>query len=61
MTTYEYTVSIANIFEAESHEDAIMQMAEWLTAHGGANQGGYRSTNADTGESVFIDAERITS
>lgn len=60
MKTDDYEVSIANIFEAESHKDAIEQMIEWLLSHGGATCGGYRSTNQETGSSQFIDAETLS-
>jgi len=51
----DYVVTISNIFEAESPEDAVIQMAEWLLEN--CQQAGYRVVNDNTGESWFIDAE----
>lgn len=38
----EYEVRIANVFHATDQADAVEQMIEWLTAHGGAARGSYR-------------------
>lgn len=53
----EYRISVSNIFEAESFEDAVLQMVAWL--HENAYAAGYRVENHATGESRFIDAERV--
>ena len=52
-----YMVSVSNIFEdAESPEDAVRQMVEWLQEN--AHAAGYRVEPQDGGTSSFIDAER---
>ena len=53
----EYTVSVANSFEADSPEDAVLQMVAWL--YDVAGQAGYRVTWDDEG-STFIDAEDLS-
>jgi hypothetical protein len=53
----DYTISVSNIFEAESFEDAVSQMVEWINEN--AYAAGYRVVNEATGESRFIDAERM--
>lgn len=55
----DYTVTVSNTFEADSHEDAVAQMVAWLLDNAG--QVGYRVTRQAPSEcdSVFIDAERI--
>ena len=53
----EYTIRVSNIFEAESFEDAVLQMVAWLDEN--AYAAGYRVDNNSTGESRFIDAERL--
>ena len=55
----EYEVSIRNIFDAVSPEDAALQMFEWLTSHGGATQGGYSVRKNDNADGVFVDIEAI--
>lgn len=50
----EYEISVSNRFFAESHEDAVAQMASWLADN--AYVAGYRVNEID-GESRFIDAE----
>ena len=69
MGTSYYTVRVANTFEAESPEDAVIQMAEWLAEN--ARLAGYRARplartalhvrveSKATGDSVFLDAERV--
>lgn len=52
-----YEVTLANIFEADSPEDAVGQMATWASDH--AYQAGYRVTNTRSGQSMFIDAEDV--
>lgn len=51
----EFEVSVRNIFEADSAEDAVLQMAAWLSDY--AYQIGYRVENENM--SLFIDAEDI--
>ncbi len=51
----EYTVSVANTFEADSFEDALRQMIAWLDDY--AYAAGYRISWDD--QEVFVDAERI--
>ena len=51
----EYEIFVSNRFFAESHEDAVAQMASWLADN--AYVAGYRVNEID-GESRFIDAER---
>ena len=56
----QYEVSLANIFDAVSPEDAVIQMAEW--AKEVAYEAGYRVSWTDSdGEyhSEFYDAEDI--
>lgn len=52
-----YIVTVSCIFAATSHEDAVKQMAAWITDS--AYKVGYRSENPETGESRFIDLERL--
>ena len=53
-----YTVSVSNVFEAECHEDAIMQMVAWLLDNAG--QAGYRVLkHEECAYEIFIDAEDI--
>jgi hypothetical protein len=56
MSEKGYEVTVSNIFSAESHEDAVLQMAAWLSDE--AYRAGYRVTEID-GESKFIDAEHL--
>lgn len=53
----DYIVQVSNIFEADSPEDAVIQMAEYLLEN--SQLCGYRVINDETGESVFIDAEDV--
>lgn len=53
----DYKVSVANIFEADSPEDAVLQMVEWLIDS--ARHTGYRVINMETDASCFLDAEDI--
>lgn len=55
----EYHVSVSNTFEATSPEDAVVQMAEWLSEV--ARQAGYRVEWVDDNgpHSDFFDAEKI--
>lgn len=53
----EYTITIGNIFQAESHEEAVAQMVTWLSDN--AYSGVYRSTDAGGGSRV-IDAQEIS-
>lgn len=59
MSTYE--VVVANYFDAESHEDAVLQMIAWLIDS--AHEAGYRVTllaeDADAEVSRFIDADDL--
>ena len=63
MAENSYTVSVSNIFDADSPEDAIMQMIAYLQDQ--AHCSGYRveweSIVSDMfrSHSVFIDAEAI--
>lgn len=62
--TCAYEVSISNVFDAIDRADAVEQMIEWLTAHGGAQHGGYRWTRLDNKpgtepETGFLDAEDL--
>lgn len=49
----EYTVQVSNIFEADSPEDAVLQMASWLIDW--AYEAGYRVYGPD-GIERFLDA-----
>ena len=51
----DYTVQVANVFEAETPEDAVNQMVAYLQDT--ADRAGYRVQSADGREDVFIDAE----
>jgi hypothetical protein len=51
----QYTVSVACSFDATSYQDAVQQMVAWIADN--AYMAGYRATNDDTGESLFVDAE----
>ena len=53
----EYEVSIRNTFEAESHEDAVRQMIEWLIDN--AAQAGYRVNLAGSSNVEFIDGDDV--
>lgn len=53
----EYKITLSNIFEAVSFEDALRQMVAYADEQ--AYQAGYRVKNLETGESVFLDAERV--
>lgn len=55
----DYFVSVSNTFEAESPEDAVAQMAAWLTDY--AYAAGYRVINDSdsSAPALFIDAESI--
>lgn len=55
--SYEYQISVSNIFTAESPEDAILQMIGCLLDR--AYTLGYRYDNLDTGSCGFMDAEVI--
>ncbi len=50
----QYSVSVGMIFDAESDEDAVLQMVEWISSEAGC--AGYRVERED-GTSTFIDAE----
>lgn len=53
-----YVVTVSNIFDATSKEDAVLQMAEWLAEN--ARAAGYRvAAEDDPTDTAFIDAERI--
>jgi len=54
----EYRISVSNIFDAESFEDAVDQMVHWLNEH--TFTAGYWVSNLETGESRFIDAENLS-
>lgn len=51
-----YEIQVSNYFDAESVEDAILQMAAWLTDN--AYTAGYRVI-WQREESSFVDAESI--
>lgn len=51
----DFTIQVSNIFPASDPRDAVVQMVEWLL--GNAQSAGYRVTNDDTNESMFIDAD----
>ena len=54
----QYEVSVHNIFEGDTPEEAIHAMIAWLQDH--AATAGYRATAWGTNdETVFIDAERL--
>lgn len=53
----EYEVEVRNIFEAESPEDAVIQMAEWLAEN--ARITAYRVGVFGSDVTEFIDAEKI--
>jgi hypothetical protein len=56
----EYDVSVSCIFEAEDFEDAVGQMATWLSEN--AYRVGYRvewTDKNDVFHSEFVDAEKI--
>lgn len=55
--TVQYTVSVACSFDATGPEDALTQMIAWLDDN--AATAGYRLTDDDTGESMFMDAENV--
>lgn len=55
----QYEVSVSNYFDATSPEDAVSQMATWLSSESHPYRIGYRVTNQRTGQSVFVDAEDI--
>lgn len=57
MSEQEYTVSVSNTFEANSPEDAVIQMALWIEE--AARHAGYRWENPN--ETGFIDADNISS
>lgn len=56
---FQYEVSLANIFDAVSPEDAVIQMAEWAKEY--AYEAGYRVswTDSDGYHYEFYDAEDI--
>ena len=54
----EYEVTIGNIFDADTPEDAVKQMVAWLDES--AANGGYRATSVlRPSDTVFIDAEDL--
>ena len=53
-----FCVTVANIFYAETPEDAVLQMAEWLAEN--ARFAGYR-VECEDGSNRFIDAEKVYS
>lgn len=58
--TRTYRVDVSNLFEADSPEDAIKQMAAWLVE--GSYTAGYRvwlEHDWPNGPSHFIDAEEL--
>lgn len=42
-----YEVTVINVFDATDQADAVEQMIEWLTAHGGARAASYRWERLD--------------
>jgi hypothetical protein len=56
----EYQVELTNVFEADSHEDAVIQFIGWALDN--ATTAGYRVfpyTNTGPGNSLFIDGEDV--
>lgn len=55
-----YTVRVENTFDADTPEEAVLQMAAWLVDY--AYAAGYRVFNEDEPDtdSMFIDAENIS-
>lgn len=54
--TSEYEVSVTNTFEAETPQDAVAQMIEWLQEHSAFI--GYRVLT-EAGDTVFIDGDDL--
>ena len=58
MQEYEVTVTITNIFETNTPEEAVTQMVAWLDES--AHAAGYRVTwSENTDGEFFFDAEKI--
>lgn len=51
----EYEVAVYNTFQAESAEDAVMQMVEYLLENAGVTA--YRVRRSDSYNVMLIDAE----
>lgn len=51
-----FTITLSNVFEADSPLDALSQMVAWTTDN--AYSAGYRIED-EQGNSVFIDAESV--
>ncbi len=50
-----YEISVQNVFEAENHVDAVLQMVAWLQDC--AAEAGYRANGINSHVSHFVDSE----
>lgn len=55
---YEVSITIG-VDDADSPEEAVRHMIEWLTVYGGATNGSYVITDMNGGEAIVIDAEDL--
>lgn len=62
LDTLEYEVVLTNTFEAESPNDAVLQMIEWIGSTD-INHAGFQvnwTTDNDTPQSILVDGDNIT-